>query len=223
VPAFMERPEQFKAYASASAAAAPSKKSNTGAIAGGVVGGIVALAIIAGLVFFFLRKKKRSQKTDEMGATSMMPMANEKRFSGQQAGQSRALRIHSSYFKLTVRTAPPTYTAPTQDYYQNITPNKGHQSYHQYASHADGPQELPTEVSSPTENRYSELPAEATSSMGNTNRYSELPAGVTTGPMELESPQITPRPLQSEFTQDLAKQNQSQGLGVQIEGPAKKN
>lgn len=100
-------------------------------------------------------------------------------------------------------------------------PTKGHHSYHQYANVADGPQELPAEVL-PTASRYSELPAEATSSTA-ANRFSELPAEIPRA-SELESPRPSPRLLQTEFTSDLAKQrNQNQGLGVTIEEePTKK-
>lgn len=102
-----------------------------------------------------------------------------------------------------------------------MSPNKGHQSYHQYASHADGPQELAGSSTSPVENRYSELPADIPSSMGN-NRYSELPAEATRV-SELESPQTSPRPLQGGFSSDMAKQtNQSPNLGVNT-GEASRN
>lgn len=84
----MERPEQFKAY-TATEAKTSTKKSNIAAIVGGVVGGIVALTIIAALIIFCLRKRKGSRKTEEMGASSMMPMANEKSFSEQFAARSR--------------------------------------------------------------------------------------------------------------------------------------
>ncbi|CAO2657609.1 Nn.00g037350.m01.CDS01 [Neocucurbitaria sp. VM-36] len=215
VPAFMERPEQFNAYANATSTASATStpqlasKSNTGAIAGGVVGGVVGLAIIGALIFFFLRKKRRAQRTkvDEMGAAGV-PMMNEKpgaRSSTQYGGQS----------------PPPTYSAPQQEYYQDMDPTKNH--YQQrYANIADGPQELPGDISSPTEHRISELPAEASSSMAS-HRYSELPVGATRL-SELESPQISPRPVQSEFSTDLAKQtNQEQGLGVTTEEEVRKN
>lgn len=96
VPAFMERPEQFSAYATATATP-KSSKSNTGAIAGGVVGGLFALVIIGVLIFFFLRKKRRAQNMegDETGA-ARVPMMNEKpdaRSSAQYGGQSRTSNI----------------------------------------------------------------------------------------------------------------------------------
>lgn len=92
-----------------------------------------------------------------------------------------------------------------------MLPDKGHPSPHQYANQAEGPQELPTEASSSAGNRTSELPADA----GNPHRYSELPAGAALRPAELESPHVSPRPLQSEFSTDMAKRtDEIQGLGV---------
>lgn len=97
-----------------------------------------------------------------------------------------------------------------------------HQSYQEYRHQDDGPQELPAEPGSPVEHRYSELPAEASSS-SNHNRISELPAGASSATAERASPQISPRPLQSEFSTDLAKQS-NQGLGVVTEDiPKEKN
>ncbi|KAL6712470.1 hypothetical protein ACN47E_000347 [Coniothyrium glycines] len=182
VPAFMERPEQFNAYVSA-AATSESNQSNTGAIAGGVVGGVVALAIIGALIIFFLRRKKHNKKSEELGAASMMPMTSDKSYTEQPGAQS----------------PPPTYSAPSQDFYQNMSPTKGHQSYHQYASHSEGPAELPAGMPLAAEHRYSELPDEI-STKGNTHRYSELPASATTQLTELESPQTSPRPQQTSFS-----------------------
>jgi hypothetical protein len=123
-------------------------------------------------------------------------------------------------------TAPPTYSAPIQDSYQDNSITKGgHQSYHQYASHASEPQELPAEVSSSNTHRYSELPAGASGGV-DTRRFSELPADATgPAPSELESPQVSPRPLQAEFSNDMAKRtSRGQGLGVMTEeGPSQRN
>ncbi|KAH7078900.1 hypothetical protein BKA63DRAFT_253739 [Paraphoma chrysanthemicola] len=202
VPAFMERPEQFNAYAPSS----ESKKSNSGAVIGGAVGGGVAAAIIIGiLIFFFCRKKKRNQHNIEQGATASTPMMKERpeeHLSAQYGGQS----------------PPPTYSSPNPNFYQNVSPSKGHpyhQPYQEYRHQDDGPQELPAENPSPVTHRYSELPAESSSS-SNPHRFSELPAGASSVPAELASPQISPRPLQSEFSTDLAKQT-NQGLGVVTE------
>lgn len=119
---------------------------------------------------------------------------------------------------LTSPIAPPTYTSPVQDPYQKNYPTKGQQSYVQYASHASEPQELPAEVSSP--NRYSELPAGA-SDVVDTRRFSELPAEARPGPSELESPQISPMPVQGEFSSDKTKRaSRAQGLGVMTEEPS---
>ncbi|OAL57014.1 hypothetical protein IQ07DRAFT_582281 [Pyrenochaeta sp. DS3sAY3a] len=209
VPAFLERPEQFSVYASASSTPTPeaNSKSNTGAIAGGVVGGVAGLAIIGALIFFLLRRQKRNKHEDhsEAAAAAQPMMNNEKpdeRHSTQYGGLS----------------PPPTYSAPTQSYYQHPDPSKSH--YQQYANMADGPQELPAELASPNENRFSELPASGPSSG---HRFSELPADATRA-TELESPQTSPRPLQTEFATDMAKQpNQNRGLGVTTEEPPRKN
>jgi hypothetical protein len=104
-----------------------------------------------------------------------------------------------------VYPAPPMYSSPNPNIYQSMPPTKDQhyrQSYADYSHGADGPQELPAETTSPVEHRYSELPAESSSS---NRRISELPAGATQATAELESPQASPRPLQGEFTSDLAK------------------
>ncbi|KAF1830159.1 hypothetical protein BDW02DRAFT_573300 [Decorospora gaudefroyi] len=215
VPAFMERPEQFNVYASASASPtpAPSSGSNIGAIAGGVVGGLVVVAIIGAIIFFVLRKRRNQKPAGgEMGAAAMVPMMNgEKRdhsdVSVQYGGQS----------------PPPTYSAP-QDAYQTMSPSKGHPSYQQYAHNAIEPQELPADTASPAEHRYSELPANF-SGVVNTRRFSELPPGARAERVsELESPEISPRPLQTEFLNDMAKRaSPAQGLGLTTEEGPRKN
>ncbi|KAL1796941.1 hypothetical protein ACET3X_005481 [Alternaria dauci] len=216
VPAFMGRPEQFSTYGSNTTSATPSasstpddKKSNTGPIVGGVVGGVVGLAII-GLIIFFVLRKRRNQKPAEgdMGAAAMVPMMNNEKHDHNR---------HSSQFH--GQSPPPTYSAPIQGSYQDNSPNKGHQSYHQYASHASEPQELPAEVSSSNTHRYSELPAGASNDV-DTRRFSELPADASgpAPPSELESPQVSPRPVQTGFSNDMAKRaSQGRGLGVMTE------
>jgi hypothetical protein len=111
VPAFMERPEQFNAYA---ATPAPSKKSNTGAIVGGVVGGVVVLAIIGAMIFFVLRKRHNQKPAEgEMGASAMVPMMNAEKGHGsrdlvQYGGQSRTLaRILRLRCTLTLENSTP--------------------------------------------------------------------------------------------------------------------
>jgi hypothetical protein len=113
--------------------------------------------------------------------------------------------------------APPTYSAPVQGAYQHDSPTKGHQTY-QYAHHASEPQELPADMSSSNTHRYSELPAGVSDAM-DTRRFSELPAEATrVGPSELESPQVSPMPVQGEFSSDKAKRvSRAQGLGVMTE------
>lgn len=229
VPAFMERPEQFNAYVTQDKKenASDSGKSNTGAIVGGVIGGVVVLAIIGIIIFIVLRKRKNKKTTEgDMGAATMMPMmnSNEKNnhsaAAGHYGGQSR-MSSHSLLVllhRLTLKAAPPTYSAPIQNSYQATSPGKGHESYHQYASHATEPQELPADSSS-SHNRFSELPAGASNVMDN-RRFSELPADATArpGPSELESPYaspfVSPLPTQQEFSGDMAKRASRQGLGV---------
>ena len=160
-----------------------------------------------------------------MGAATMMPMMNKEKGdqSGaaiQYGGQSRTpvQSFHGLLNKLTLGIAPPTYSGPIQNTYQASSPGKGHESYHQYASHAMEPQELPAEPSSSHGQRFSELPAGASNVMDN-RRFSELPAegAGPTGPSELESPvpYVTPQPLQEEFSNDVAKRSSHpQGLGL---------
>lgn len=120
---------------------------------------------------------------------------------------------HPMFDNLTLRAAPPTYSAPVQNSYHDDPSKKGHPSHHQYASHANEPQELPTGVASPTRHRYSELPVDASSGM-DTRRFSELPAE-SMGPSELESPYVSPMPIQEEFSNDMAKRaSRAQGLGL---------
>lgn len=91
-----------------------------------------------------------------------------------------------------------------------------------YANVAGEPQELPADISFPTKQSYSELPAEASSSTA-AHRYSELPAE-TTQTSELESQQASPQPRQAEFSTDLAKQaNQGHGVGVTTAETPKNN
>jgi hypothetical protein len=233
VPAFMERPEQFHAYASTSASptpsAAPESGSNTGVIVGGVVGGVVVLAIIGAIVFFVFRKRRNQRLAEgEMGAAAMVPMMKGEKGHGsrdsvQYGGQSRTLTHISELGQMIMfETAPPIYSAPAHDY-QNTSPSKAHSPYHQYAQDAVEPQELPADVSSPSEHRYSELPANISSGT-DTRRYSELPTKTTRGASELESPQISPRPLQSEFSNDMAKRaSPAHGLGVTTGEASRKN
>jgi len=101
------------------------------------------------------------------------------------------------------------YSSPEQNVYQQSFPIKGQQ----YASHGNEPQELPADVSS---HRYSELPADISNVVDN-RRFSELPAEVRSPapPSELASPEISPRPLQAEFSNDMAKRTSgSRGLGI---------
>lgn len=235
VPAFMERPEQFNVYTSSKVenpeSTSSDSKTNTGAIVGGVVGGVVVLLIIAVIIFVVLRRRRRNRKTTDgnMGAAAMMPMMNNEKDDNNNnntapahyGGQSRMSfqPLLGLLDTLTLRTAPPTYSAPIQNSYQATAPGKGHESYHQYASHASEPQELPTDTSSSNPNRFSELPADASTS-GVNRRFSELPAEGTArgGPSELESPlaspYVTPALLQEEFTNDMAKRASHHGLGL---------
>jgi hypothetical protein len=126
-------------------------------------------------------------------------------------------------FKILIsKTAPPTYSAPGAESYENTSPTKGPQPYQHYAHDASEAQELPAEVSPPVKHHYSELPA-GSSNVMDTQRFSELPAEVRAEPAsELESPQVSPRPLQAEFSNDMAKRvSGGQGLGVTGEASRK--
>jgi hypothetical protein len=99
VPAFLERPEQFNAYAPSSSPSPSSTAdsgSSNGAVIGGAIGGGLGGAIIIGvLIFFFCRRRKRNQQAahPEVGATASTPMMKEgfeDRHSAQY-GQSRKL------------------------------------------------------------------------------------------------------------------------------------
>lgn len=242
VPAFMERPEQFNAFTSSSSESSPqpssdksnsddssSGKTSTGAIVGGVVGGVVVIIIIAIIAFVVFRRRRNNKKTTDgnMGAAAMMPMMNNNSNSDDHNNNHNSNEKSDNNATLTHyggQSPPPTYSAPIQNSYQTTPHGKGHESYHQYASHANEPQELPTETVSSNPNRYSELPADA-SNNGVNRRYSELPAGAAgpAGPSELESPYttpyVTPAPLQEEFTDDMAKRASQQGLGLSTGHP----
>ncbi|KAF2856585.1 hypothetical protein T440DRAFT_473972 [Plenodomus tracheiphilus IPT5] len=207
-PAFMDQTYQFNTYARNGSSAAspgptssatPSNKSNTGAIVGGVVGGLLGLALIGVLVFFLMRRKKRNQPTDggDLGAATLAPMHNEKNHGTphtQFGGQS----------------PPPTYSAPHHAYQSISPPSKN--TYAHYGSNDDGPQELPASTTTPHENRYSELPAAESDSIGH-HRISELPTGAS----DIQSAQTSPRSLQTGFTNDMAKRpDNSSGLGVSM-------
>jgi hypothetical protein len=108
------------------------------------------------------------------------------------------------YYIADCQQAPPTYSSPNPNFYQSMSPAKGHSyhhSYQEYNHEAGGPQELPAETTSPAEQRYSELPAEGPQSRS--QRISELPVGATHVAAELESPQTSPRPAQRGFPTDM--------------------
>ncbi|OAL06171.1 hypothetical protein IQ06DRAFT_301213 [Phaeosphaeriaceae sp. SRC1lsM3a] len=193
-PAFLGSPEKKAAYLGADEQGG--KKSN-GAVIGGAIGGGLGAAIIIGvLIFFFCRRRKRNQKVAhaESGANASTPMMKD----GFQDNNRLSTQFGQS--------PPPTYSSPDPNFYQSMSPAKGNPyqpSQQMYGHEGAAPQELPAELASPAQNRYSELPAEASSS--GANRYSELPAGATQTTAELESPQTSPRPMQTEFSHDMAK------------------
>jgi len=199
VPAFMDRPEQFEAYVDASSTPDTSSKSHIGAIVGGVVGGVFVIGIIGAIIMFVLRRRRKSKQEDGyMGAASMIPMMKPEKHD-----------VNRNSVHYTGQSPPPMYSSPEQNVYQQSFPIKGQQ----YASHGNEPQELPADVSS---HRYSELPADISNVVDN-RRFSELPAEVRSPapPSELASPEISPRPLQAEFSNDMAKRTSgSKGLGI---------
>ncbi|KAF1913918.1 hypothetical protein BDU57DRAFT_558850 [Ampelomyces quisqualis] len=196
VPAFMERPEQFNAYAPSSSPGASSSSdggSSNSAVIGGAVGGGLGGAIIIGvLIFFFCRRRRRNPQVvhPEVGATASTPMMKE-------GFESR----HSAQYG---QSPPPTYSSPSPYFYQNMSGGKGHTYQHnsqKYGHEGNVPQELQAETISPAANRYSELPANASSHTANI--VSELPAGTAQATAELESPQVSPRPLQVELSRQI--------------------
>jgi hypothetical protein len=106
VPAFMERPEQFAAYAPA---ASPQKKSSHGAaIGGGVGGGIVAL-LIGVLIFLYCRRKKRNSQANLESATPMMKEKHTQRFSARLTAQSRRSCCRYFHGKLLTNSKHPLH------------------------------------------------------------------------------------------------------------------
>lgn len=210
-PAFMDQTYQFNTYArtgssapSPSASSVSSKKSNTGAIVGGVVGGVLGLSLIAVLIYFLMRKKKRNQVASG-GDLSPATMA--------------ALQKEKGPGTPYTPPAPPTYSAP-HDRYQSVSlPSKN--TYAHYANHDNGPQELPADAPLSQEHRFSELPATQSDSVGR-HHISELP--VETSDIQSSHTGTSPRQLQTEFSNDLAKHtNENVGLGVSIDEGSRKH
>lgn len=205
VPAFMERTEQFNFYTSATKSDGGS--SNAATIGGAVGGGVGAALLIGLLIWFLCRRKKQRKQQYTVGAVTDPADPNGREKAGATDStyyglQSRTF-ISGTYSveKLTLGTAPPTYTSPNPNMYSDSphTPKDGH---YQYAHISDTPQELPgNNHDSLGQNRFSELPAESS----NTHRYSELPDNAALRTAELESPQTSPQPLQTEFRRDVAK------------------
>ncbi|KAF2799746.1 hypothetical protein K505DRAFT_370787 [Melanomma pulvis-pyrius CBS 109.77] len=223
VPAFMERKEQFIAYAGVSNTTSPSA-TTTGAanasptgkpasthtvaiIAGAVAGGLGIAAIIAVLIFFLCRRKNRKNKENsfESGPSETTPMTEK-----------------HDYRASTHTEAPPLYTSPNPNSYPPSPSFRPH-----YEAHSQDIQELPAEVISGTTksskpSRFSELPANLSpANSSNPNRASELPANLpptnqrspnlnnlselpAEGPWmaELETPTPSPRPQQSAFVSE---------------------
>ncbi|CBX95043.1 hypothetical protein LEMA_P114580.1 [Plenodomus lingam JN3] len=214
-PAFMDQTYQFNTYArtgssapSPSASSVSSKKSNTGAIVGGVVGGVLGLSLIAVLIYFLMRKKKRNQVASggDLSPATMAALQKEK-------GPG------TPYTPLSGQSPPPTYSAP-HDRYQSVSlPSKN--TYAHYANHDNGPQELPADAPLSQEHRFSELPATQSDSVGR-HHISELP--VETSDIQSSHTGTSPRQLQTEFSNDLAKHtNENVGLGVSIDEGSRKH
>lgn len=104
--------------------------------------------------------------------------------------------------------APPTYSYSHQSVSQSESTMINH-LHHQQCSHSRiDAQELPAEPVDPSAtNRYSELPGQTAA-----HRLSELPTGEAQA-IELESPQVSPLPPQTEFASTTAEQP-PQGLGL---------
>jgi hypothetical protein len=65
----------------------------------------------------------------------------------------------------------------------------------------------PQELAAEAVNRHSELPGQTAA-----HRFSELPARAT-DPQELESPEVSPMPIQAEFAKDTTE-GRAQGPGL---------
>jgi hypothetical protein len=104
VPAFMERPEQFAAYAPA---ASPQKKSSHGAAIGGGVGGGVGALLIGVLIFLYCRRKKRNSQANLESATPMMKEKHSERLSVQHTAQSRTSCCKYFHGKLLTNSQHP--------------------------------------------------------------------------------------------------------------------
>lgn len=204
-PAFMARPEQFSAYVTASTSSSPTasatasnspsnsdESSSNGAIIGGAVGGGIGGALIIGALIWFLCRR-RKQRNQQYAAAPIGDTAH-------PAGREKGNATNSNYYD--GQSPPPTYTSPNPNMYPASPHTPKNNPYQQYAYISEAPQELPGDNhSSSAGNRYSELPA----GPSNTSRFSELPAGAAPTSAELESPQTSPTPLQTEFRRDLAK------------------
>jgi hypothetical protein len=93
-------------------------------------------------------------------------------------------------------------------------PSGRHPNEQQWAHNQTSLQELSGENQDPTSgNRFSELQGQPA-----VHRLSELPAGATE-PRELESPEVTPKPTQTEFAPNRARQPR-QSLGLTVEEAA---
>ncbi|KAF2244245.1 hypothetical protein BU26DRAFT_96452 [Trematosphaeria pertusa] len=204
VPAFMERPEQFNAYATSapsSTGSAPSATatggldaggnegtSHTTAIIGGAVGGGLGVAIIIALLIFFLcRRKKKSEE-------------------GKSSGLDQPPKVEKNDYRASTLTeAPPKYSSPNPNMYAHSPSHPAYSHhYHPVATELQ-PQELPAEMS-PGSPSLQPPP--------NTQRYSELPADAAAArtAAELESPVPSPKPAQSSFAL-RSPPKRSTGLG----------
>ncbi|KAF2129393.1 hypothetical protein P153DRAFT_431356 [Dothidotthia symphoricarpi CBS 119687] len=216
VPAYLDRPEQFSAYAStiisssattsATASSSPSnsdKGSSNGAVIGGAVGGGIGAALIIGALIWFLCRKRKQRRQQQYAAA---PVGENAHPTGIEKGGATNPNYAGGQYAGQSQTAPPTYTSPNPNMYPAV-PHKD-APYQQYAHISDAPQELPGDIGrTPADQRYSELPD------SNEHRLSELPAGTDAARAELESPQTSPTPMQTEFRRDVAKN----GLGASTE------
>jgi hypothetical protein len=95
--------------------------------------------------------------------------------------------------------------------FRNVSIENIHVRYQRlYADNPIDPQELPAEAV----NTHSELPGQTAA-----HRFSELPARVME-PRELESPEVSPMPIQAEFAKDTTE-GPTQGLGLDGAGGEK--
>ncbi|KAJ4349716.1 uncharacterized protein N0V89_008333 [Didymosphaeria variabile] len=180
--------QAYSANGTTGEAEAEGGHSHTGVIVGAAVGGGVAVVAIIAILIFCLFKKRRARSRSAPPSSQApfpSPEKTEYRHSVISEGTNtlspgapqRGLGILSDG-----TAAPPLYNSPKPPPFAAF-------GQHQYTPVAQTgePQELPVDYTAGSSQRYSELPAEVTSSS----------PGLRQAPAELESPMISPQPFGS--------------------------